>query len=113
MKSAWRSQTNQEIAASIIGYIRQAAIGEALLSFDQRVAKAMQKIYDLQPWTHMQRKWLDRLAKQLVHEVVLDSSQINEAFKDHGGLKLLNKNLAGKLETVLATLNEHLWPQVG
>ena len=45
LKSAWRNQTNQEIAASIIGYIRQAAIGEALMPFDQRVAKAMQTIY--------------------------------------------------------------------
>lgn len=56
LKSAWRNQTNQEIAASIIGYIRQAAIGEALLPFDQRVTNAMQKIYALQSWTSVQRR---------------------------------------------------------
>jgi len=43
LQSAWRNQTNQEIAASIVGYIRQAALGEALLPFEQRVGLAMQK----------------------------------------------------------------------
>lgn len=51
LQSAWRNQTNQEIAASVVGFIRRAALGEALLPFEQRVAYAMQKIYDLQPWT--------------------------------------------------------------
>jgi type I restriction enzyme, R subunit len=109
--SAWRNQTNQEIAASIIGFIRQAAIGEALLPFGQRVANAMQKIYGQQPWTTMQRKWLDRLAKQLVHEVVIDAQQVNDAFRNDGGIKGLNRNLGGNLDSVLDALNQHLWPQ--
>ncbi|RWU24018.1 type I restriction-modification system endonuclease [Pseudomonas alkylphenolica] len=109
LKAAWRTQTNQEIAASIIGYIRQAAIGEALLSFDQRVAIAMQKIYSLQSWTTMQRKWLDRLAKQLVHEVVIDSTVVNKAFTDAGGRSGLDSKLGGHLDQVLDALNEQLW----
>src|SRR5690606_22145851 len=47
LKTAWRNQANQEIAAAIIGYIRQAALGEALVPFEQRVAQAMQRIYGL------------------------------------------------------------------
>ena len=113
LKSAWRNQTNQEIAASIIGYIRQAAIGEALLPFDQRVANAMQKIYALQQWTPVQRKWLDRLARQLVHEVIIDPQQVNDAFRNDGGLKSLNRNLGGHLDQVLEALNDNLWPEVG
>lgn len=109
LKSAWRNQTNQEIAASIIGFIRQAAIGEALLPFEQRVAQAMQKIYTLQPWTPVQRKWLERLAKQLVHEVVIDAQQVNDAFRNDGGLKGLNRNLGGNLDRVLDALNNYLW----
>lgn len=112
LKSAWRNQTNQEIAASIIGYIRQAAIGEALLPFGQRVAKAMQTIYALQPWTPVQRKWLDRLAKQLVHEVVIDAQQVNDAFRNDGGLKALDRNLGGNLDRVLEALNDSLWQAV-
>lgn len=113
LKSAWRNQTNQEIAASIIGYIRQAAIGEALLPFDQRVTNAMQKIYALQQWTPVQRKWLDRLARQLVHEVIIDPQQVNEAFRNDGGLRSLNRNLGGHLDRVLEALNDNLWPEVG
>jgi type I restriction enzyme, R subunit len=112
LKSAWRNQTNQEIAASIIGYIRQAAIGEALLPFNQRVINAMQRIYALHAWTPVQRRWLDRLARQLVHEVVMDSQQVNDAFRDDGGLKALDRHLGGNLNRVLEALNDGLWQAV-
>jgi type I restriction enzyme R subunit len=36
-KNVWRQQTNQYIAASILGHIRRAALGEALVPFEQRV----------------------------------------------------------------------------
>ncbi|MDP1667350.1 MAG: type I restriction-modification system endonuclease [Methylobacter sp.] len=109
LQSAWRNQTHQEIAASIVGYIRQAALGEALLPFDQRVANAMQKIYTLHNWTPIQRKWLDRLAKQLSHEVVIDQHFINRAFAQDGGAKRLDSMLDGGLEKVIDTLSENLW----
>jgi len=112
LKTAWRNQTNQEIAASIIGYIRQAALGEALIPFDQRVKNAMQKIYRLQNWTTVQRKWLDRLAKQLVHEVVLDKQFINDLPAFQGGVKQLDKMLNQQLDNVLDELKAHLWEEV-
>lgn len=111
LQSAWRNQTNQEIAASIVGFIRRAALGEALLPFEQRVAKAMQSIYALQPWTPVQRKWLERLAKQLVHEVVIDEKQIGEAFRNDGGSTRLDKMLGGHLAVVLEEINGQLWTQ--
>src|SRR5690606_28510430 len=37
LQSAVRNQTNQDIAASIIGHIRRAALGEPLVPFEQRV----------------------------------------------------------------------------
>ncbi|WP_186198169.1 type I restriction-modification system endonuclease [Burkholderia gladioli] len=112
IKSAWRNQTNQEIAASIVGYIRQAALGEPLIPFEQRVAKAMEGIYKLTNWSGVQRNWLGRLAKQLAHEVVVDNQFINTAFADHGGAKGLDNTLGGKLHVVLDELAETLWPQV-
>jgi type I restriction enzyme R subunit len=110
LQSAWRNQTNQDIAASIIGYIRQAAIGEALIPFEQRVAQAMQKIYALHPWTQVQRKWLDRLAKQLSHEVVIDQQFVNRVFAKDGGAKTLNNVLDLKLDNILDTLAGSIWP---
>ena len=110
LQTAWRNRSNQDIAASIIGYIRQAALGEALLPFEQRVAQAMQRIFSLTVWTPVQRKWLDRLAKQLHHEVVIDQQFVNRAFATDGGAKRLDAMLGGKLDNVLEALADGLWP---
>lgn len=112
LKSAWRNRSNLDIAASILGYIRQAALGEPLLPFEQRVAAAMQRIYALKPWTPVQRKWLDRLAKQLALEVVIDPSFVNRAFAQDGGAKQLDKMIGGELDRVMTELAANLWPQV-
>ena len=69
----------------------------------------MQKIYLLHDWTPLQRKWLDRLAKQLTHEVVIEQHFINRAFAQDGGAKRLNSLLDGDLDKVLDTLSENLW----
>ncbi|OGB21781.1 MAG: type I restriction-modification system endonuclease [Burkholderiales bacterium RIFCSPLOWO2_02_FULL_57_36] len=111
LQTAWRNKTNQDIAASIIGHIRQAALGEALLPFEQRVANAMQRIYASGNWSPVQRRWLDRLAKQLVHEVVIDHQFVNQRFSGDGGAKRLDAMLGGQLDQVLDQFSEALWPQ--
>lgn len=110
LKTAWRNKTNQDIAASIIGYIRQAALGEALISFEERVTNAMKQIYSLHAWNPIQRKVLDNLASQLIHEVIIDADLINHIFSDVGGFKGMDKRLGNQLDTVVETLNQHLWP---
>ena len=109
LQSAWRSQTNQDIAASIIGHIRQAALGEALIPFEQRVQMAMQRIYNTHNWLPVQRKWLDRLAKQLSYEVIIDREFVNNRFAEHGGAKQLERVLNNQLDTVLNELGQSLW----
>lgn len=39
LATAWRELSNQDIAARIIGYIRQAAIGDALLQFGDTLSE--------------------------------------------------------------------------
>ena len=109
LKAAWRNQSNQDIAAGIVAYIRQAALGEALLPFEERVNRAMQRIYAMHAWMPAQRSWLERIAKQLKHETVVDQNFLNEAFRQQGGIKQVNKVLDGKLDSVVATLSEALW----
>jgi type I restriction enzyme R subunit len=109
LQSAWRNQTNQDIAASIIGHIRRAAMGEDLVPFEQRVARAMQKIYSSHNWLPAQRKWLERLAKQLVYEVVIDREFVNNRFADTGGAKQLDKVLGNHLDDVLDDLCDAIW----
>ena len=110
LQSAVRNQTNQDIAASIIGHIRRAALGEPLVPFEQRVAQAMQRIYQSHSWLPAQRKWLERLAKQLIHEVIIDHDFVNNRFAEQGGAKQLDKVLGNQLDTVLDELSDAIWP---
>ena len=110
LQTAVRNQTNQDIAASIIGHIRRAAFGEPLVPFEQRVAQAMTRIYANHQWTKAQRSWLERLAKQLVHEVIVDREFVNQRFADKGGAKQLDKVLKNQLDNVLVEINEAIWP---
>jgi type I restriction enzyme R subunit len=44
LQSAWREMTNEDIAASIIGFIRQVALGDALVPYSDRVDRALRTI---------------------------------------------------------------------
>ncbi len=90
-----------------------AELGEALIPFEQRVQNAMRKILELHSWTPIQRKWLERLATQLTHEVVLDHDFVNRAFAANGGAKQLNKLLGEQLDLVLENLADELWDESG
>jgi type I restriction enzyme R subunit len=74
LQTAWRDQSNADIAATIIGFVRQAALGDALIPYEQRVDRAMQKLLGSRKWTGPQRKWLERIGKQLKLQVVVDRS---------------------------------------
>lgn len=109
LQTAWRNKTNQDIAASIVGHIRRAAIGETLIPFDQRVNYAMAKIYASHAWTPVQRKALERLGKQLKHEGLIDRQFVSQRFASDGGDKKFDKLLGNRLDTVLEQINEFLW----
>jgi type I restriction enzyme, R subunit len=112
LRTAWRDRTNQDIAASIIGYVRQAALGDALVPYEERVAGAMKRILASRPWTAPQRQWLERIGKQLRQEVVLDRASFDaegSPFVSHGGFARLDKVFEGKLETILGDLADEVW----
>ena len=111
LKKAWSQQSNQEIAAEIVAYIRRAALGEAFIPFPERVDHAMQHVYGLREWNREQRRWLDRIAKQLKEnqQVVVDAEFLQDFSKNSGGPDRLNRILDDQLETVRNTLASHLW----
>jgi type I restriction enzyme R subunit len=113
LRRAWSETKNEDIAASIIGFVRQAAIGDALTPFDLRVRVAMQRILAARPWTEVQKKWLKRIEEQLTHEIIVDRAALDEdPFSKDGGFSRLNKIFGGKLEAVLADINEEVWKKV-
>lgn len=111
LRTAWREWTNEDIAADIISFIRRQALGDPLLSHEERIKLSMKKVYALQPWTKIQRQWLERMEKQLIQETVFERSDFDKgAFKDHGGFDRINKIFEGKLATVLNEINNALYP---
>ncbi|WP_339394301.1 type I restriction-modification enzyme R subunit C-terminal domain-containing protein [Nostoc sp. UHCC 0870] len=115
LQVAWREMTNADIAASIIGFIRQATLGDALVPYEERVDKAMRKILASQTWTPPQRKWLERIGKQLKVETIVDREALDQGeFKTQGGgFVRLNRAFNGQLEDILVQINEALWQDVG
>lgn len=112
LRHAWADARNEDIAASIIGFVRQAALGDQLTPFDIRVRSAMQRILAKRPWTEIQRKWLKRIEEQILREIVVDRATLDEEpFSKDGGFQRLNKVFGGQLEAVLGDINEELWQQ--
>ncbi|MEH2111310.1 type I restriction-modification system endonuclease [Nostoc sp.] len=111
LKTAWREITNEDIAASIIGFIRQAALGDALIPYTERVDRAMKKILASQPWTPPQRKWLERIGKQIKAETIVDREALDKGeFKTQGGgFERLNKVFGGDLENIVIQIHKNIW----
>ena len=110
LRVAVRETTNQDIAASIIAYIRHVALGQPLVPHSQRVQAAMQKILSSRPWTEPQRKWLERIGKQLKQETIVDREALDAGqFKEMGGFIRLNKVFKGELETILRDIADAMW----
>ena len=112
LRTAWRQKSNVDIAASIIGYIRQAALGDALVPYEERVDRALTAILSAQAWDVHQRKWLKRIAEQMKATTVVDREALDRRpFSEHGGFTRLNKLFDGKLEDVLGRMGEAVWNQ--
>jgi type I restriction enzyme R subunit len=112
LETAYR-ETNQQSAASIIGFIRCAALGSPLIPYEQRVAKAMEKIYKSKPWTEPQRNWLKRFEKQIRQEVILDDDSLNSGqFQTTGGFNRINKIFDGQVENLLHEIQDQIWKDV-
>lgn len=112
LQVAWSEVRNEDIAARIIGFIRQAAIGEALIPFEQRVDNALSKILSSQQWKTPQVQWLETIAKQMKATTIVDVAALDQGlFKHQGGIKRANKLFEQPVEEVLLNFNKALWQQ--
>jgi len=61
-------------------------------------------------WIPPQRKWLDRIGKQLEIETVVDRDALDHGqFQVEGGFSRMNKVFDGQLEAILGELTEAVW----
>ncbi len=108
--------TNKDIAARIVGFVRQAALGDPLVPYEQRVDAALQRILESQSWTNPQRDWLRKIAAQTRANVLVDRAALDEdglIFKrEGGGFARLDRIFDHQIEAVLETFNEFIWEPV-
>jgi type I restriction enzyme R subunit len=114
LQTAWREQKNEDVAASIIGYIRQLALGAPLVPYSERVDHAVRRLRKAHTFTDVQAKWLERIGKQLKLETVVDRVALDSGqFKAEGGFTRLNKIFDGQLEALLGDLADEVWKDTG
>ncbi len=115
LSTAWREMTNQDIAARIVGYIRQAAIGDALMPYAERVDHALQSLLASRPWTGPQRDWLKRIAAQTKANLLVDREALDDPDllfrRDGGGFARLDRVFGGELQQTLDAFNDAIWAQ--
>ncbi|TWA69755.1 type I restriction enzyme R subunit [Azospirillum baldaniorum] len=114
LKTAWARRTNQEIAASIVGFIRRAALGDPLLPYERRVDEALARIQARHAFNPVQKQWLQRIAAQLKTSIVVDRQALDaEPFRQDGGFKRLNRIFDDKLEDLLGEIGDEIWSRAG
>ncbi|WP_085508983.1 type I restriction-modification system endonuclease [Thalassobacillus devorans] len=113
LQTAWKHTKNEDIAADIISFIRQVALGEALVDHETRIKRAMQKVYSMNDWTPRQKKWLERIEKQLIQFPVLapnpQDAFSEEPFRSSGGYNILKREFGEDIDDVVNTINDNLY----
>ena len=110
LNTAWRAAKNEDVTVDIISFIRQQALGLAIVSHEDRIKNAVAKVKKTHSFSKMELDWLDRIEKQLQLESVVDAETFDSgAFKSKGGFPVINKIFRGKLNTVLDEINENLY----
>jgi type I restriction enzyme, R subunit len=110
LNSAWHECKNESIAADIITFIRQQALGSPLISHEERIENAVNKLKKKHSFSKMELDWLNRIETYLLHESILDKETFETgAFKTKGGYKVIDKIFQNKLHDIITEINSYLY----
>lgn len=110
LRTAWRDSKNEDIAASIIGFIRQAALGDPLVPYSERIDAAIRRVAARHKLGDVQMRWLSRIGDEMKTKVVVDREAFDEPpFAQQGGYKRLNKMFDGELDVILEEIKQETW----
>ena len=115
LNTAISELTNEEMAADIISLIRRYAIGSTLISHEERIHRAVDRLKKAHKFTKQELTWIGRMEKYLLEESVLNISVFEEdsRFKNKGGFQKINGIFGDTLESVVQELNEYLYDDGG
>ena len=111
LQTAWKKTNKEATAANIISFIRKAAIGTPLQSEDELIKRAMNKVYGMADWTVPQKKWLQRIEKQLRENNILgpnaqEAFDENATFKAKGGYKMMQRVFDNHADDIVNAIND-------
>lgn len=110
LRRAYGSARNADIAAHIIGFVRQAALGDPLVPYETRVENGVQRILASREWTAKQRQWLSRIGRALKAQPVGDPEILSDPlFAQAGGFDTVDREFDSRLGAVLKDLNAAIW----
>lgn len=110
LRTAFAQARHEDVAATVIGYIRQLALGSPLVPFTTRVDRAVARLLARQTWTSPQRKWLERIATTLKDKVAVDETSFNQgAYASAGGFRTIDQVFGGQGKALLGDLEDEVW----
>ncbi len=110
LRQAYGRVRNADIAAHIIGFVRQAALGDPLVPYETRVENGVQAILASREWTAKQRQWLTRIGRALKAQPVGDPELLAVgAFAQAGGFDAVDREFDHRLGELLKDLNVAIW----
>ena len=115
LNTAISQMTNEEMTADIISLIRRYALGSPLVSHEERIHRAVEKLEKNHKFSKMELNWLKRIEKYLIEESVINVSVFDEdsRFKAQGGFKKIDKVFQNQLRNVIKELNGYLYDDGG
>lgn len=115
LNTAVSQMTNQEMTADIISLIRRYAIGSPLISHEERIHKALEKLIQNHDFNRTEINWLKRIEKYLIQESVINVSVFDEdsRFRAEGGYVRINKIFQFQLKDYIRELNGYLYDDGG
>lgn len=115
LSSAVSSVSDKEITADIITLIRRFAIGSPLISHEERVRRAMEKLRAENDFTKTELGWLHKIEQYLENELLLNAETFNQdyRFKKRGGFNRVNQVFGGNLMVVIDQINEYMFEDEG
>ena len=110
LRRAYGRARNADIAAHILGFVRQAALGDPLVPYEARVENGMKRLLEGRNWTLKQRQWLTRIGRALKVQPVSDPAILSEPlFAQQGGFEIVDQVFDNHLADVLMDLNAAIW----
>ncbi|MBN9147175.1 MULTISPECIES: type I restriction-modification system endonuclease [unclassified Nitrobacter] len=110
LRRAYGSARNADIAAHIIGFVRQAALGDPLVPYETRVENGVQRLLASRSWTPKQKQWLTRIGRVLKAQPVGDPEILSDPlFAQAGGFEVIDREFNSGLTDVLKDLNAAIW----